>query len=176
MDLANVDYNLWIAFTLENFALVMLAIAIVFGIIDWIIQKMLHHHGGAVVFYRWIALLALGFTAIYMFIMHVFYPEMTAKAIGWADSPFQYAMAAADFGFGVIAILSFRASYGFRLATVIGNTLWLWGNATVQIYEMALKNNFALGNTSSWLWMDILIPLLLIICIAKMPKNASAAS
>ncbi len=120
------------------------------------------------VLYRWFALLPVGFTSIYAFIMHAFFPVFTAGTIGWANSPFQYEVAMADLSFGVLAILSFKASYGFRLATVIGITCWLWGDAAGHIYQINVNHNFDPGNAGSWLYMDMFLPIILLLPIVKL--------
>jgi hypothetical protein len=158
----------WIKYTFSNFSFVMLLLAIIIALIDWPIQKILKRTSGYEVFYRWIALLPLGITGVYTFLMHVFFPETAATAIGWQPSPFQYEVGMADLGFGIIAIISFNANYGFRLATTIGNLIWLWGDASGHIAQMIIHRNFSNGNAGTWFWMDVLIPLLLILCIRKM--------
>ncbi len=168
----SMDYNLLIAYALENFGLVMLALAIIIAILEWLGRKLFSHPAGAVVFYRWIALLAVGVTAIYAAFLHVFFADMAAKTIGWATSPFQYEVAAADFAMGLLAILSFRASFGFRVATVLATTCILWGDAIVHIHEIMTKGNFAIGNAGSWFWLDIILPVLLIICILRMRRES----
>lgn len=166
------DYQFLITFALANFALTMVVLALVLGCLEWIGRKLFRRSAGAGVFYRWLALLALGVTAIYAFVMHAFFAEIAAKTIGWAVTPFQYEVAVANFAIGFIAILSFRASYGFRLATVLAAMCWLWGDAIVHVYEMSTRHNFAIGNAGSWLWIDILLPVLLIICIIKMRADS----
>lgn len=159
----------WINWVLSNFVLAMFILAILFILLHKAIRRTVSE---AEIVYRWVALFALGFTGIYTFVMHAFYPDFTAASIGWASSPFQYEVAMADLAFGALGILSFNASYGFRLATVIGSTCWLWGDATGHIYQMIKYNNFAIGNAGSWFWMDVFIPLILIICIMRLkPKR-----
>jgi hypothetical protein len=118
--------------------------------------------------YRWITLLPVGVLGLYTFVVHAFFPEYSAAAIGWQTSPFQFEVAIADLGFGLIAVLAFRASYGFRLASVIGVSCWLWGDAVGHIYQMIHHHNFASGNAGSWFWLDVILPFILIICIIKL--------
>ena len=157
-----------ISYVLNNFGLAMLLLAVLITLIDWPIQKARRHASFYEIFFRWTVLLPLGFTAIYAFIMHAFFPDLAATTIGWQNSPFQFEVAMANLGFGVIAILSFNASYGFRLATVIGNTFWLWGDAVGHVYQIVEHQNFSIGNAGSWFWMDILVPLILIFLISKL--------
>ena len=158
----------WIAWVLTNFAFVMFILAIIFIIVNRVVSR----SKSAEIVYRWIALFALGVSGIYAFIMHALFPNLTAASIGWAVSPFQYEVAMANLAFGVLGIISFSASYGFRLATAIGATFWLWGDATGHIYQMVQFQNFAPGNAGSWFWMDILVPLILLICVFNLkPKS-----
>lgn len=159
----------WIALLLQNFGFSMLILALFFILLSKIINPRL---ALSETVFRWIVVFPLGFTAIYAFIFHAFCPQLSAQAIGWQPSPFQFEVAMANLGFGVIAILAFKASLGFRLATVIGNTLWLWGDAVGHIYQMVINNNYAIGNAGSWFWMDVFIPLILILSIIQLRKPA----
>lgn len=156
-----------IAWLLSNFGLAMFFLAAVFILLHRMIRR---NVGEAEIVFRWVALFGLGLTGIYTFVMHAFYPEFTAATIGWRTSPFQFEVAMADLAFGVLGVLSFRASYGFRLATVIGSLFWLWGDAAGHMWQMIEANNYSLGNAESWLWVDLIIPLVLLLSILKM-KN-----
>ncbi|KTD21531.1 Uncharacterised protein [Legionella lansingensis] len=151
-----------IGLILGNFGLAMLALAVLMILINCLVDRQLSFFE---ISFRWLSLLPLGVTAIYAFAMHAFFPNFTAEQIGWQNSPFQFEVAMANLGFGVIAILAFKASFGFRLATVIGNTLWLWGDALGHAAQILVARNYTIGNAGSWFWMDILMPLLLIICL-----------
>lgn len=155
----------WIPWILRDFAFFMFIIAILFVILHRLIKRNLSE---SEIVYRWVALFALGFTGIYGFILHAFFPDLAAANIGWTNSPFQLEVAVADLAFGVVGILSFNASYGFRLATVIVATICLWGDALGHIYQMVTHHNYSVGNAGSWFWMDIVIPLILIICIVNL--------
>lgn len=147
---------------------VLLVLAIIIIVIQVKINK--NHYPLSEIVYRWITLLPVGLLGIYTFIVHAFFPEYAAMEIGWQNSPFQFEVAVADLGFGLIAAFAFRASYGFRLASVIGNVCWLWGDAVGHIYQMMSHHNFAPGNAGSWFWLDVILPLILIICIIKLRK------
>jgi hypothetical protein len=156
----------WLALALSNFAVTMFVVAIIFMLINAVVT------GGRVskyeIIFRWTTLFAIGFTGLYTFVVHAFYPQVAADNIGWATSPFQYEVAVANLSFGFLAVLAFNASYPFRLATVIGFTCWLWGAALVHIYEIIKTHDYAPGNAGTWFWMDILLPLIAIICLSKL--------
>lgn len=160
----------WVTMAFSNFELTMFIVAVIFIIIHLLINR--KRLSTAEIIYRWTAFFALGLTGFFTFVMHAIYPDMTAANIGWQPSPFQYEVAIADLGFGLLAFLSVKASYGFRLATVIGIACWLWGNAIGHIHQMIQNNGFTSGNAASWFWMDILLPIIIIICIMKLkPKS-----
>jgi hypothetical protein len=154
----------WIHWVLFNFGLAMLGVAILLTVIHWMTKQKTSVYE---ILYRWITLLPFGLTALYSFVVHAFYPVTAAASIGWQVSPFQYEVAMANLGFGLVAILAYKASYGFRLANVIGGTCWLWGDALGHFYQMAAHHNYTIGNAGSWLWVDIFVPLLLIIAVRK---------
>lgn len=166
-------FNQWwpqvVQFALTNFALTMFGVAAVFMLLHWLVT--LGRVSQYEIVYRWTAFFAVGMTGIYAFTMHAFYPDMAAQAIGWAPSPFQYEVAMADLGFGLIAIFSFNASVGFRLATAFGNACWLWGDASGHLYQIFVARNYAVGNAGSWFWMDLLLPLILFLCVAKLKSG-----
>ncbi len=163
-----------VAFTLENFTLVAFIAAIGFALLSGFVVRKHPALGWAEQFFRWIAL-AMGATGIYAFITHAFFPEQAAAAIGWQNSPFQFEVAVANLGFGVIAILAFSASFGFRLAAVIGNLCWLWGDAAGHIYQMVASHNFTIGNAGSWFWLDIIYPGAALILLLVMKFQARRA-
>lgn len=157
----------FITLVLENFSLAMLILALLFILLHKLIKR---HIPESEIIYRWLAFFALGLSSLYAFVMHAFFPNLAANNIGWTTNPFQYEVAMANLAIGVIAILSFNASYGFRLATVIAAVFWLWGDAVGHILQIIKFHDFSQGNAGSWLVMDIILPFMLIIVIRKLDK------
>jgi hypothetical protein len=158
----------FIKWALSNFGLFMLMIAL----IAMSVHRMTNNKAAFYEsLYRWVALLPVGFNAIYAFIMHAFFPSISAATIGWQDSPFQFEVAIANLAIGVIAILSVSKNQGFRLATVIASTCWFWGDGIGHIYQMLRYNNFAPGNAGSWFYLDMILPMLLMLCMVKINKK-----
>ncbi len=155
---------------LTNFSCAMLLIAVFFMIINALVTQ------GRVskyeIIFRWMTLFCLGFTGLYGFVMHAYFPMLAAATIGWVDSPFQFEVAVADMAFGVLGIAAFRASIGFRTAAILGNVIWLWGDAVGHFYQIFNFNNFMPGNAGSWLWMDVLVPAILVICLYQLRKQS----
>ncbi|SRR5579883_2019928 len=164
------DWATLMPLILTNFSLAMLILAVIFILFHSLIRfKYVSFYE---ITYRWIALFALGFTGIYTFIMHAFYPDIAAAAIGWATSPFQYEVAMSDLAIGLLGIFSFKASQGFRLATVFAGAVCLWGDAAGHLYQMMVNNDFSPGNTGSWFWTDLIIPLVLVVCLQRLSKQS----
>src|SRR5690606_33079742 len=115
--------------------------------------------------FRWTALLGAGATGVYTAIGHVFFPEKSAEVIGWSTSPFQYEVGMADLTIGVLGILAFWGSFGFRLATAIGAAILYGGDAVGHVRQMIVAQNFQPGNAGSWFWVDILVPILMVTTI-----------
>lgn len=163
-------YRDYIELVLSNFGLFMFVLAVVFIILHKLIVR--SRVSSDEVVYRWMALFPLGVTGIYAFVVHAFYPEIADASIGWSGSPFEYEVAVADLALGLIAVLSFNASFGFRLATVIANVTFLLGCAFNHIYLMFMHGNFHIGNAGSWLWLDdLILPLILLLCINGLSRQ-----
>jgi hypothetical protein len=150
-----------IAGTLHNFSLVMLIAGIVVGIFAYYAQR--HTNGLSLVeqLFRFTALLGVGAPGLMTFVMHVFFAESTAEHIGWKTSPFQYEVGMADLTVGVLGVLAFFPSLGFRLATAVATVTWLGGDAIGHIREMIVAHNYAPGNAGSWFWTDVIVPVLI---------------
>jgi hypothetical protein len=155
----------WISLILSNFDVAMFVLALCFMFIHVLVRPRL---APAEIIYRWLALFVVGWTGVYAFIMHVFFQEIAAGAIGWVPSPFETEVGMANLAIGMLGILSFNASYGFRLATVVAATCWFWGDSLGHMYQLIKTQNESVGNAGSWFWMDMILPLLLIICIVKL--------
>lgn len=123
------------------------------------------------ILYRWFIFLAVGVTTMYVFIMHIFFPDFASTIYGWQMNPFQIEMAMSNLGYGVIAILSFKASYHFRLATVIAVTCWLWGNAIGHVYQIQVLHVLSPDKAGSWILTDMFTPLILIVSLIKLKRH-----
>jgi hypothetical protein len=105
-------------------------------------------------------LCSIGISHIYNFIAHVVFAEGTAAFIGWANSPFQLEVGFASLGFGIIGLMAFKASPGFRAAALIGPACFLWGAAGGHVYQMIAAHNFAPGNAGVIFWTDAILPII----------------
>jgi hypothetical protein len=71
--------------------------------------------------FSYFILFSIALSYLYNFVLHVFFGEMTARFIGWADSPFEREVGFANLGFAVVGFLAFRGSFDMRVAAVCGN-------------------------------------------------------
>jgi hypothetical protein len=105
-------------------------------------------------------LFSIGIGYLYNFVLHVFFGEMTARFIGWADSPFQAEVGFASLGFAAVGLLAFRGSFDLRVAAIVGPACFLLGAAGGHIVQIVRTQNYAPGNAGAILYTDILLPLI----------------
>jgi len=110
--------------------------------------------------FSYFLLFSIGFSFLHNFVLHVFFGPMTARFIGWQDSPFQAEVGFASLGFAVVGFLAFRRSFEMRLAAVAGPAFFLLGAAGGHVYQMITAHNFAPGNAGVIFYTDILIPII----------------
>ena len=107
---------------------------------------------------RWFLFFSIGVSMTYNFVMHVFLGAMTARFIGWVDSPFQAEVGWASLGFAVVGFLGFRGGFEMRLAALAGPACFLWGAGLGHVYQIATTRNMAPGNAGTILYTDFLLP------------------
>jgi hypothetical protein len=105
-------------------------------------------------------LFSIGMSFLYNCMMHVCFGAMSARFIGWEDSPFQREVGFASLGFGAIGLLAFRGSFDMRIAAIVGTSLFLLGAAGGHVAEMMTTHNFAPGNAGIIFYTDILLPVI----------------
>ncbi len=160
---------------LENLSLGMLVVAIIVAAICYGARGRHAGRSPAEELFRWVALLGVGVPGLYTFVMHVFFPQISAQEIGWATSPFQYEVGMADLTIGVLGVLAFRAGLGFRLATTVAAVCWLGGDAVGHVRQMVIAHNFAPGNAGSWFWTDVLVPAIMVALVAMLGRKECRA-
>jgi hypothetical protein len=149
-----------IAFVLGNFTLSFLIVGLIAAIVSLLRGRNMSapYVIEALLFY--FLMFSVGFSYLYNFVLHTFFGAMTARFIGWEDSPFQAEVGFASLGFAVVGFLACWRSFDLRLAAIVGPALFLWGAAGGHIYQIMHARNFAPGNAGVILYTDILIPIL----------------
>jgi hypothetical protein len=107
----------------------------------------------------WYVLFNIGVMYFVNFVFHVFFGQLAATFIGWADSPFQLEVGTASLGFSLAGFISAFADFDRRLVAVIGPSIFMLGAAVGHVYQMVTAHNFAPGNAGIIFYMDIFIPL-----------------
>lgn len=162
----------FIVFILSNFTLTLFILSAIFAGISISLQKNPMSKAKYIdILFAYFLLFNIGISFIYDFIVHVFFGDMAAAFIGWSQSPFQLEVGFASLGFGVVGIFSFWAGLGFRAATMIAPSMFLWGAAGGHMYQMIVANNFAPGNAGFIFWSDIFLPLIGLILLYLQYRN-----
>jgi len=146
---------------LQNFTLTLLALGLVASAIAlW--RKPPPRSRATVVeaLLAYFILFSIGIGYLYNFTLHVFFGEMTARFIGWADSPFQAEVGFASLGFAAVGFLAFRGSFDMRVAAIVGPACFLLGAAGGHVVQIVRTHNYAPGNAGVILYTDILLPLI----------------
>ncbi len=78
------------------------------------------------------------------FVPHVFFPDETARMIGWpAGSPFQFEVGMHDGAWGVLGFLCLFIGGTFWLATGLGWSLFMLGATYGHIRQTVLEGDYA---------------------------------
>lgn len=156
-----------IAFVLGNFTLTFFVIGLVFSAVA--LARAAKPLGAPVVveaLLKWFLFWSIGVSYVYNGVFHVFFGDVAASFIGWANSPFQLEVGFASFGFGAVGLLAPWRSFDMRLAAILGPALFLWGAAGGHIYQMVTAGNFSPGNAGIIFWTDVLLPVVGFVLLA----------
>jgi hypothetical protein len=107
----------------------------------------------------WYVFFNIGVMYFVNFVFHVFFGQLAATFIGWADSPFQVEVGTASLGFSVAGFVAALSNFDRRLVAVIGPSIFSLGAAVGHIQQMVTAHNFAPGNAGAIFYLDFVIPL-----------------
>ncbi len=105
----------------------------------------------------------VGLISLLAFFGLTFMPDYVAEYTGWPACPFEQQLANVNLGYGVLGIMCIWKRNDFWLATIIGLSIWLIGDAIDHLADMIYNNNYAPGNVGIPLYTDIIVPVVLII-------------
>lgn len=166
-----------IAFVLSNFTLTFLILGfIAAGVAVWVNGGGVTRANVAEAMLAYFILFSIAASFFYNFVVHVFFGEMAAKFIGWADSPFQAEVGFASLGFAAVGLLAFKGGCCVRLAAILGPACFLWGAAAGHVYQMVTAGNFAPGNAGMIFYTDIFIPVIGFALLLLKRRAGSGAS
>jgi hypothetical protein len=106
---------------------------------------------------------SVGLTSLLAFIGLTFMTDFVAAYSGWPACPFEKQLGNVNLGYAVLGILCIWKGDEFWLATIIGLSIWLLGDAIGHIADMIINHNYTPGNIGVPLYTDIIVPLALII-------------
>jgi hypothetical protein len=117
----------------------------------------------AEIFLLWILVITVGIGRVFFFISHTVFADTTAASIGWpAGNPFQSEVAVANLTIATLGILCYWIRGNFWVATVIAFCVQWLGAAVVHIRDIVVAANYAPNNAGLTLYLDILMPVILI--------------
>jgi hypothetical protein len=114
----------------------------------------------------WYLFFTVGLLSLHDVIMDFYYPEFSAHVKGIAASAFQYDVGSADLIFVALGFAgAFTKNYGFRCATVIGYSIWLWSETLKHIYLVTVLHTTSPYYTGATAYIDAVLPILGIILV-----------
>ena len=118
---------------------------------------------------RYLFIFPLGVQGLWAFLGHVFLPEASAAAIGWAPSPFQYEVGVANLGIAVASFYAAFMGYQARAAVSAAAACFLGGAGVGHLIDIALGDNLAPGNAGPILVTDFLTPIAVLALLVAFP-------
>jgi hypothetical protein len=110
-----------IAFVLGNFTLTFFVLGLIASAIALAFSREPRTFPVVVdALFSYFLLFSFAVSFFYNFVFHVFFGELAAEFIGWADSPFQAEVGFASLGFAVLGLLAFKGSRDMRIAVIVG--------------------------------------------------------
>ncbi len=113
---------------------------------------------------------SIGVLGILSFLGHTLYPQVAANFMNWPTSHYQQELANASLGFGVLGIMCIWFRGTFWTATIIGSSVWLFGDAVDHIYDMFINHNFSNINTGVVFYSDLLTPIAMVFLLCLLNK------
>lgn len=163
-----------ITFALSNFTLTFTLLGLLVAGIQ-ILRTPLPRQPGfaAEALLRWFLFFGLGVSFFYNFICHVFFGDMSARFIGWAQSPFQAEVGWASLGYSILGFMAFRRERSLRIGTVAAFSCFMLGAAYGHVVQMITAHDFAPGNAGIMFWSDLLMPAfgIILLVLTRRPKG-----
>lgn len=108
---------------------------------------------------------SVGITSLVAFYGLTFMAEYIAKYTNWPECPFQQELGNVNLAFGVLGILCIWYRRLFWAATVIGFSVWILSDGIHHVLESIYTHNYSEGNVGVILYLDFIIPILLLILL-----------
>ncbi len=111
---------------------------------------------------RYLFLFPLGLQGLWGFVGHVFFAEQAARDIGWADTPFQYEVGAANLGLAFASLYAAFRGFEARMAAALAAACFLIGAGIIHINDIVETGNLAPGNAGPIMITDFLTPVVVL--------------
>ena len=118
----------------------------------------------------WYLGVGIGVGSLFSGFVQVISPEIVAQSTGWGYSPFLREVGFANISYGILGLLAVRFR-NFWAPAIIAYAVFMWGAAAGHIYEIQQNANLSVGNAGTVLYLDILMPLFLIILLLVYQKT-----
>lgn len=119
----------------------------------------------------WFLGVNIGIGSLFSALTQIFDPQIVAQSTGWANSPFLREVGFANLSYAILGLLAVRFR-SFWAPTIIAYSIFMWGAAIGHIYEIQQTSNLSPGNAGIVLYLDILMPLFLIILFVIYKKTS----
>lgn len=116
----------------------------------------------------------VGVMGLFTSVFHVFFQARASASIGWAPSPFEYEVGMADLTVGVLGVLCIWFRGNFWLATAIAEACWFWGDAIGHVRQVVENNNHAENNSGLFLYLEFLMPLVILMLTLYLRRKRPA--
>ena len=108
---------------------------------------------------RWL----VGVVYMWAGLSHLLIPKISAKSIGWKESPFQIEVGAYDFILGLTAFLaSFNKFKILKPGVIVIFCFFSFIAGINHLYQKIKFKNNSKNNSGFILWMDIFLPIIFI--------------
>lgn len=104
----------------------------------------------------------IGCTFFFIAISNFMYGSFIAECLDWQPSLFQYEVAWSQIGIAVLGLLCLFLDRHFWLATIIVSTIWLWGAASIHVWQIMTHNVLPYHLAFIVIW-ELAVPLWIII-------------
>lgn len=118
---------------------------------------------------------SLGLTSLLAFFGLTFWADTAANMLGWPASPFEQELANVNLAFGILGIMSIWLRGSFWIATIVGFSIWIFGDGIHHILEAVLHGNYTDGNIGLPLYTDLIVPAVLCVLLVLYLKNLRAS-
>lgn len=116
----------------------------------------------AILFYY--LLIGIGIQGIITGYAQAFMPDMVASFAQWPAGPFLVELGLANISFGLLGLISCFMGQGWKLATLVGYSIFLLLTGTRHMIEI-FQQGITTGNTGAFALVDFLMPLTILTLI-----------